>query len=104
FADGTEMQVADAIYPFVFAYRWGAKAGAGDDAHEPRLEVTLDVMQERLAGFKVVRVEQTKQAIAEGWEIIRKTPVVEVFLRNVPHDEGRWRHWRRRGARSRGIS
>jgi hypothetical protein len=88
FEDGTEMQAADAIYPFVFAYRWGAKAAAGDDAHEPRLEATLDALQERLVAFKLVRVERTKHTIAEGWEIIQKTPVLEVFLRNVPPDEG----------------
>ena len=87
FEDGTEMQVADAIYPFVFAYRWGAKTAAGNGAHEPRLESMLDAMQERLAGFKILRVERTKHAIAEGWEIIRKTPVLEVFLRDTPHDE-----------------
>ena len=87
FEDGTEMQAADAIYPFVFAYRWGAKAAAGNAAHEPRLESMLDALQERLIGFKLVRVERTKHAIAEGWDIIQKTPVLEVFLRDVPRDE-----------------
>ena len=38
FEDGTEMAVADVLYPFAFAYRWGAKADAGRNAHEPRLE------------------------------------------------------------------
>ena len=28
FEDGTEMAVADLLYPYVFAYRWGAKANA----------------------------------------------------------------------------
>ena len=27
FEDGTEMAVADLLYPYVFAYRWGVKAG-----------------------------------------------------------------------------
>ena len=87
FDDGAEMEVADLIYPFVFAYRWGTRAGAGDDVREPRLEATLDAMQARLAGFKMVRVERTKHAIAEGFEIVQKTPVLEVYLRHVPVDE-----------------
>ena len=87
FEDGSEMDVADVIYPFVFAYRWGAKANAGGNAHEPRLEQTLAAMQERLAGLKIVRVERTKHVIAENWEVFTNTPVVEVYLRDVPHDE-----------------
>jgi hypothetical protein len=87
FEDGSQMNTADVIYPFVFAYRWGAKANAGEVRHEPRLESTLAAMQERLAGLKVVRVEQTKHVIAENWEIVQSSPVVEVYLRGVPHDE-----------------
>jgi hypothetical protein len=32
-------------------------------------------------------VERTKHVIAENWEIFTSTPVVEVYLRNIPHDE-----------------
>ena len=87
FEDGSEMDVADVIYPFAFAYRWGAKVNAGGNAHEPRLEQTLAAMQERLAGLKVARVERTKHVIAENWEVFTNSPVVEVYLRDVPHDE-----------------
>jgi hypothetical protein len=87
FEDGSEMDVADVIYPFMFTYRWGAKANSGGDNHEPRLEQTLAAMQEHVAGLKVVRVERTKHVIAENWEIFTNTPVVEVYLRGVPHDE-----------------
>jgi hypothetical protein len=34
FQDGTEMAMADLIYPFVFAYRWGVP-GSDGSAHEP---------------------------------------------------------------------
>ena len=87
FEDGSEMGPADVIYPFVFAYRRGAKAGGGEDAREPRLASTFAAMQERLVGLRIVRVERTKHVIAENWEILTNTPVVEVYLRGVPHDE-----------------
>ena len=87
FEDGTEQAVADLLYPYVFAYRWGAKAGADSNAREPRLEPVLDAMQERLIGLKLVRVDETKHAVAEGLEVITKTPVLEVYLRDAPGDE-----------------
>jgi hypothetical protein len=87
FEDGSAMETADVIYPFVFAYRWGAKANAAADAHEPRLESTLAAMRESLAGLKIARVERTKHVIAENWEIFQKSPVVEIYLRDVPRDE-----------------
>ena len=87
FEDGSDMDVADVIYPYVFAYRWGAKADAGDAAREPRLAPLLAAMQERLVGLKVVRVERTAHEVAEGLKVIRKTPVLEVYLRNAPGDD-----------------
>jgi len=87
FEDGSKLQVADLIYPFAFAYRWGSKASAAENAHEPRLAATFSAIQERLAGIRVVRVEKTKHAVAEGIDIFRETPVVEVYLRNTPGDE-----------------
>jgi hypothetical protein len=87
FEDGSDMEVADAIYPLSFLYRWGANASAGANSHEPRLEATFAAIQERLAGFKIVRIERSKHEVAEGMTIIQKTPVVELYLRNAPGDE-----------------
>ena len=87
FEDGTEMAVADLLYPYAFIYRWGAKAGRGDNAHEPRLEAALATVEDRLVGLKVVRVDKTTHAIAEGMNVIVDAPVLEVFLRDAPGDE-----------------
>jgi hypothetical protein len=87
FEDGTEMEVADLLYPFVFAYRWGAKAGPDRNTHEPRLEPILAALQERLVGLKVLRVKRSTHDIAEGLKVIQKTPVLEVYLRNAPGDD-----------------
>lgn len=87
FEDGTEMDVADLIYPFVFAYRWGSKADSADNIYEPRLASAFAAIQEKLAGLKVVRVETSTHTIAEGMTVIQKAPVVEVYLRNAPGDD-----------------
>jgi hypothetical protein len=87
FEDGTAMEVADLIYPFVFASRWGSKADAADHTHEPRLTTTSAAIQKVLAGLKVVRVETTPHSIAEGMTVVQKVPVVEVYLRHAAGDE-----------------
>ena len=87
FEDGTEMAVADLLYPFAFAYRWGAESGRGGNAHEPLLEAVQATMRERLVALKVVRVDTTTHAIAEGMNIVVKTPVLEVYLKDTPGDE-----------------
>jgi len=87
FDDGTEQTVADVLYPLAFLYRWGAKAERGDGFSEPRLHTIFAALEERLAGIKVVRVDETRHAVAEGMEIVTRTPVVEVYLRDAPGDE-----------------
>src|SRR5262249_47076586 len=87
FEDGTEQGVADILYPYAFLYLWGAKAREADGVREPRLAAAFDAMEERPAGLKVVRVEETKHAIAEGLEVVTKTPIVEVYLRSAFGDE-----------------
>ena len=87
FEDGSEMAVADLLYPYVFARRWGLKANAGTDPHEPRLAALAATIEERLVGLKHVRTDKTTHAIAEGLSIEAKTPVLEIFLKDAPGDE-----------------
>jgi hypothetical protein len=86
FDDGTEMTMADLLYPFAFVYRWGAEAGGGD-AFEPRLKAALAAMQERLVGIRPLREEETAHAVAEGLSVTWKTLVLEVYLRGAAGDE-----------------
>jgi hypothetical protein len=87
FDDGTEQAVADVLYPYAFLYRWGAKPERDGGIREPRLHAPFTALEERLAGIKVVRVDETRHQIAEGMEIVTKTPVVEVYLRDAPGEE-----------------
>ena len=87
FEDGSEMTVADLLYPYVFAHRWGSSATAGGDAHEPRLAALSATIEERLVALKHVRTDKTIHAIAEGLSVEAKTPVLEVYLRDAPGDE-----------------
>jgi hypothetical protein len=88
FEDGTEQVVADLLYPYAFAWRWGDEANRGANAYDPRVAAVLAPIRERLAGIEVVRVDTAKHTIAEGMEIVVKTPVIEVYLNAAPGDEG----------------
>jgi len=87
FEDGTEQGVAGILYPYAFLYRWGARASGSDRAGEPHLAAAFATLEGRLAGLRVVRVEETRHVIAEALEVVTKTPIVEVYLRAAPGDE-----------------
>ncbi len=87
FQDGTEMEMADLVYPFVFASRWAGEAGLGGKGGEPRLEAAWASLRDRLAGLRPLRVESTVNTIAPGFDIVQKTPVLEVYLRDAPGDD-----------------
>jgi hypothetical protein len=87
FQDGTEMAMADLIYPFVFAYRWGGEPGPGGEAREPGLQAASANVRDRLAGLRALRVESTVNTIAPGFDVVQNTPVLEVYLRDAPGDE-----------------
>ncbi len=86
FLDGTETGIADLVYPFVLAYRWGVRSGPDDPAYDPRLDAALAGMRDRLVGVRALRVQQTVKTIAPGLDFIQKTPVIEVYLRDAPGD------------------
>jgi hypothetical protein len=81
YLDGTETEMADLLYPFAFAYRWGA-----GESRDPALEPMLAMLRDRLAGVKPLRVESAVKSIAPGVDVIQKTPIIEVYLRDTPGD------------------
>jgi len=87
FEDGSELTMADVLYPYAFVYRWGAGPGRGGSAYEPRLKEVFAALQGRLVGVRPVRVDRTIHAVAEGMNVVWQTPVLEVYLRNVPTDD-----------------
>jgi hypothetical protein len=87
FSDGSKMDVADALYPLIFINRWGSRTNTTAGTREPQLESSSAMLEEHLVGLKILRVERTKHLIAENWEVTQNTPVIEAYLRHVPHDE-----------------
>jgi hypothetical protein len=80
FHDGTPAEVADLLYPYVIAYRWGVKRSGDDRAYDPVIEAATRSMREQLVGLKVLGVKRKTQQIGGDIEITKQTPIVEVYV------------------------
>jgi len=87
YLDGTEVEMADLLYPFVFVYRWGARADPDGKSREPRVEAVLAALKDRIVGLRPLRVDRAAKAIATGLDVVQRTPVLEVYLKDAPGDE-----------------
>ena len=86
FQDGTETEIADLFYAFVLAYRWGSKADSDDRAYDSRVAEAVADMRARLVGIRALRVDRSVNRLAPDIEVVRNTPVLEVYLKNTPGD------------------
>ena len=86
FEDGTETEIADLLYGFVLAYRWGERAKPEDSTYDPHIAAALADMRDRLVGIRVLRVDRSTVQIAPGIELTKNRPVLEVYLGNTPGD------------------
>lgn len=83
FHDGTMMTAADALYPFLVAYRWGAVG----PHHDPHLAAATALVRAHLAGVRVARVKETVLQLGD-LRLRWRDPVVEVYLRGDLPDAG----------------
>lgn len=83
FQDGTKTTIADIVYPYAFAYRWGSAGGQGEG--EGRYDGAVDrataLVRERLAGLKVVGIDNTSKSIRFGdLKYFRQSLLIDVYL------------------------
>jgi hypothetical protein len=80
FHHGIHTGVADIIYPYIFAFRWGMQGPGAGDAFDPSVARSTALVREWLAGFKVVRVEEQVMNYGADLKFSYRTPVVDVYL------------------------
>jgi len=85
FHDGTQLSTADLLYPYIFAYRWGAKSGQNDTTFDPVIAAATALIRDRLVGVKVMRVERT---VVKFGDIVvpKETPVIQVYVNDTSPD------------------
>ena len=84
FHDGTRTELADVLYPFAFAWRWGA----GDaDLHDAGIAEATALLRGRLAGLKSTGVDAASKTFRVGdMEFRREMELVEVYLHAAPDE------------------
>ncbi len=76
FHDGTRMTVADLMYPYAFASRWGVRGGR---VYDPAVDRATATLRARLAGVRVVKVDTQLREVGDV-TIMYEVPEVEVYL------------------------
>ena len=80
FHDKTPMTFADVLYPFLFAYRWGARNPRNRGQYDPLVDASTAFGRELLAGFRTVRVDTDIKDFGD-MKFTFKVPVVELFVK-----------------------
>jgi len=82
FHDDSTMTVADAIYPYIMAFE---AAGGLDGGSDRAVAAATAPVREALAGIRVTGIDRITRQLW-GVELAWQAPIVEVYLRQAPHD------------------
>ena len=86
FHDGAAASVADLIYPYMFAYRWGEERRPGNGGHDPGVARSTSLLREWLAGFQVIGIETLTRDYGADIKFTYQVPVVDVYLNHRSSD------------------
>lgn len=86
FHDGSQMDVADLLYPYVLAYRWGVKTRQDEGAYDPVIEAATGLIRSQLVGLRVVGVDRKVSRFAPDVTALWQILLVQVFLNYVSPD------------------
>ena len=87
FHDGTRMNVADLLFAYAFAYRWGVRDPANPGSYDPWIDSATVSMREHLVGFKVVGTDAVSKSFrVSDVEFVRELFVIDVYTTVEPGD------------------
>jgi hypothetical protein len=87
FHDGTRMSVADVLYPYVVAYRWGVPSTDAPPHYDSYIDKGTALIRQHLVGLRVVGVDEKSRSIRFGdLNYQRELLIVEVYANAVPAD------------------
>jgi hypothetical protein len=84
FQDGTEMDPADLLYPYALAFRW-SEGEANGPTFDPEIAAATALLRARLAGVRIVRVEERSLQLAD-LTFNYRSPVADVYLNSLASD------------------
>ena len=81
------MSVADLLYPYMFAYRWGVPNAAEPMLYDPFVDAATAPMRERLAGVKFVGTDTVSKSFRVGdINVVRELFVFDVYTTTASED------------------
>jgi hypothetical protein len=87
FHDGTRMGVADILYAYMFAYRWGIRNEAEPWHYDPFIDAATAPMRQHLVGVRVTGTDTASKSFRVGdINVLRELFVIDVYTTNVPED------------------
>jgi hypothetical protein len=90
FHDGTKTGVADLLYAYMFAYRWGTRTDASDGHYDPSVDSATASMRRQLAGLRATGSDAVSRSVRVGdVNFVRELFTIEVYATTVPEDPER---------------
>lgn len=86
FHDGTQTDVADLIYPYIFAARWCVRRPGGDGNFDPEVARSTESVRQWLAGFKLIMVTTESRNFGDDMQFHYRVPVIDVYLNDSSSD------------------
>ena len=90
FHDGTKTGVADLLYAYMFAYRWGTQSDASSSHYDPHVDSASEYMRRQLAGLRVIGGDAVSRSFRVGdVNFVRELFTIEVYALTAPEDPER---------------
>jgi len=86
FHDGSATGVADILYPYIFAFRWGVERRGNGGSFDPAIARSTALTREWLAGFKLIGVKTQTRDFGSDLKFTYRVPVVDVYLNHQSTD------------------
>ena len=87
FHDGTPMSVADILYAYMFAYRWGVRNQTDASHYDPIVDAATAPMRQRLVGVRFIGTDTKSKSFRVGdVDVVRELFVLDVYTTGTPED------------------
>jgi len=87
FHDETPMSVADILYAYMFAYRWGVPNETEASHYDPIVDAATAPMRQHLVGVRFVGTDTKSKSFRVGdVNVVRELFVVDVYTTSTPED------------------
>jgi hypothetical protein len=87
FHDGTKTGVADLLYAYMFAYRWGTQSDASNRHYDPHVDSATASLRRQLAGLRATGSDAVSRSFRVGdVNFVRELFTIEVYATISPED------------------